>query len=27
MTHPYVVAKTELDELPTKIDLQITQKE
>ncbi len=27
MTHPYVVAKTELDELPTKIDLQIIQQE
>jgi len=27
MTHPYVVAKTELDELPTKIDLEIKQKE
>ncbi|WP_249168691.1 protease complex subunit PrcB family protein [Alkaliphilus sp. B6464] len=27
MTHPYVVAKTELEELPTKIDLEIKQKE
>jgi len=27
MTHPYVVAKTELEELPTKIDLQIKQGE
>ncbi|WP_156774449.1 protease complex subunit PrcB family protein [Alkaliphilus oremlandii] len=27
MTHPYVVAKTELKELPAKIDLQITQQE
>jgi len=27
MTHPYVVAKTELEELPTKIDLQIKQAE
>lgn len=27
MTHPYVVAKTELSELPTRIDLQIKQQE